>query len=176
MLVLVGPSAAGKTECAKLLISDYGLKKLVTCTTREMRPGEVEGRDYYFLSRREFEEKISEDYFVEWIEYNKNFYGTPFSEIGPNKVVILEATGVKHYKEILGDHIKICYLDCPWEILEERMIQRLDSKESIIRRLELDKVLFADMKDFADWSVPAYNLSVAEMTKKIFQLYKSFNE
>ena len=59
MLILVGPSASGKTEAVRLLISDYGMKKLVTYTTREMRSGEINHVDYHFLSREDFENKIN---------------------------------------------------------------------------------------------------------------------
>ena len=60
MLVLVGPSASGKTEATKLLIEKYNLKKLVTYTTRKIRVNEVNGKDYHFISVDEFKQKIQE--------------------------------------------------------------------------------------------------------------------
>ena len=76
MLVLVGPSASGKTQILKILMEKYGMKKLVTYTTRPMRVNEVNGIDYHFVSKEEFLNKLENDFFFETIEYNNNFYGT----------------------------------------------------------------------------------------------------
>ena len=60
MLILVGPSASGKTEATKILIEKYNLKKLVTYTTRSMRVHEVNGKDYHFITKEEFINKMKE--------------------------------------------------------------------------------------------------------------------
>ena len=65
MLVLIGPSASGKTEIAKILIRDFGMKKLVTYTTRPARPGEQDGIDYHFVTVDEFKALDEAEEFVE---------------------------------------------------------------------------------------------------------------
>ena len=84
LVVISGPSGAGKdTVVAKYLRKRNKNKAWlsVSCTSRAMRPGDKEGKSYYFLSREKFEEKISNGDFLEYALYNDNYYGTPKSEI-----------------------------------------------------------------------------------------------
>ena len=81
MLILVGPSASGKTQIVKILREKYGLNKMVTYTSRTMRPGEKEGIDYFFLTKEEFEKRINEGFFIEYVVYNGNYYGTALSHV-----------------------------------------------------------------------------------------------
>ena len=97
MLVLVGPSASGKSAIVKCLESKYGIKKFITCTTRPMRVGEVDKVDYYFMSKDEFTTRYENNEFIETVFYNGNYYGTLKSEAGINKVVILEPQGLKNF-------------------------------------------------------------------------------
>ena len=73
MIVLAGASASGKTEVAKELAKRYGITKVITTTTRNIRVGEVDGRDYFFVSKERFEEMINEGRFVEHTLYNENY-------------------------------------------------------------------------------------------------------
>ena len=78
----MGPSGVGKTTLLKkILETPLPLKELITYTTRKMREGEENGRDYFFVSREEFEEKIKEGFFVEWVESHGKRYGTPKDQI-----------------------------------------------------------------------------------------------
>ena len=78
MLVLTSPSGAGKTSiCKKLLQQDTSLVLSVSATTRKRRPGEVEGKDYQFLSTQEFESRINKSQFLEYAKVFGNYYGTP---------------------------------------------------------------------------------------------------
>lgn len=78
MFILSSPSGAGKTTIAKkLLASDGNLSLSVSATTRPMREGEVDGRDYHFVDRPAFEAMVAEDAFLEWAEVFGNLYGTP---------------------------------------------------------------------------------------------------
>ena len=76
MLILIGPSASGKTEVAKLLAKKYNITKIVTYTTRTPRVNEVNGVDYNFVSVEEFAKLTEENFFVETTYYNSNYYGT----------------------------------------------------------------------------------------------------
>ena len=84
LIVIAAPSGSGKTTIVKNLISDKSLNLgfSVSATSREKRKNEIDGKDYYFLSKGEFKEKINLNEFVEWEEvYDNTFYGTLKSEI-----------------------------------------------------------------------------------------------
>jgi guanylate kinase len=95
LIVVSGPSGAGKSTLIKASLEAVPeLAYSVSATTRRPRPGEVDGRDYIFLSRREFELWIEEGRFLEWAEYSGNLYGTPEQKVeeflNEGKSVILE--------------------------------------------------------------------------------------
>ena len=80
LLVISGPSGVGKTTIAKKL-KDAGIPRVMTTTTRAPRAGEVNGREYRFLTRQEFQDEIQRGGFLEWAEIDKNLYGTPKERI-----------------------------------------------------------------------------------------------
>ena len=89
MLVLSSPSGAGKTTLSRrLLAEDGGVTLSVSVTTRKMRPGEVEGRDYQFIDRRRFDALIEQDALLEWAEVFDNYYGTPAKPVPPPDLIM----------------------------------------------------------------------------------------
>ena len=175
MLVLVGPSASGKTEVVKVLIEHYNMKKLVTYTTRSMRVHEVNGKDYHFISKEDFIEKIKNNFFLEYVEYNDNYYGTSYEDLDQNKVVILEPSGVKTYLEKVPDQIKICYLRTPKDYRMKRMIERGDSSESINKRIDSDDEIFnSDLEAIVDWVIDSTDITIQDMTELIFAKYEPY--
>lgn len=173
MLVLVGPSASGKTQITAKLIKDFGLKKLVTYTSRKPRTGEVDGIDYHFVSVEEFEEKIKNNFFFEYVEYNKNYYGTAKNDITDDSVVILEPNGVKYYLENAPELVKVCYIRCPKEILRIRMIERGDEDESIKLRLAKDDFIFnKEIRSLANWMIDTGASNIAANAKEVYDLYE----
>lgn len=82
LLVISGPSGVGKgTVCKALLSNNPDWLWSVSATSRKPRPGEVDGKDYWFYSRSQFEQTIKNDGFFEWAEYNDNYYGTPIKPV-----------------------------------------------------------------------------------------------
>ena len=77
LVVISGPSGAGKTSVCRVLKENPAVEFSVSATTRAMRAGEQDGVDYHFLSREAFEQRLAEDQFLEYAEYNGNLYGTP---------------------------------------------------------------------------------------------------
>src|SRR5262245_66389398 len=78
MFVLSSPSGAGKTTLSRMLLErEPGLKMSVSATTRAMRPGEVEGRDYFFVDKPKFEKMVEQGDLLEWVTVFDNLYGTP---------------------------------------------------------------------------------------------------
>jgi len=77
LVVISGPSGAGKTSVCRALKQHPDVEFSVSATTRRMREGERDGADYHFLSRDDFQRRLSENQFLEWATYNGNLYGTP---------------------------------------------------------------------------------------------------
>ena len=173
MLILVGPSASGKTQIVKILREKYGLNKMVTYTSRAMRPGEKEGIDYFFLTKEDFMKKIDEGFFIEYVCYNGNYYGTSLSQVSNDKVVILEPTGLKHYINKIRDEVKVAFLRCSTEIVRIRMKERGDDPEVIRKRLLLDGEVFnKDIMKLADWVIDTSASNIYDNASEIYLLYK----
>ena len=174
MLVLVGPSASGKSAIVKCLESKYGIKKFITCTTRDKRVGEVNGIDYFFMTKEEFTTRYENDEFIETVYYNGNYYGTLKKEAGVNKVVILEPQGLNNFLEKV-DNIYSVFLKTDVNILKDRMIGRGDSILDVNKRLENDKILFSkEQLSQINLEVDTSNLSVDEIAEYIVKNYNEY--
>lgn len=174
MIVLTGASASGKTETAKELHTLYGIRKVVTHTTRQMRPGETDGVDYHFVTTEKFLELKQKDFFVETTEYNGHFYGTSKPEIADNKVLIVETSGARVYLSFGDPRIILFRLIASNATRALRMAQRGDSADDIQRRLANDVTRFADeqFKDERIIDIDTENLSIEEVAEKIYKIYK----
>lgn len=174
MLVLIGPSASGKTEIAKILINQYAMKKLVTCTTRLIRPQEIDGVDYHFLSVSEFLDRKDKGEFVETTFYNNNFYGTLKKDVSDEKVVVLDPNGLHAFYSKMPDKIVSIFLEAPLEERKNRMIIRKDSLDDIERRLANDELVFDKSKiGKIDFIMKSYQISLDDLAEKIYHLYQS---
>ena len=175
MLVIIGPSASGKTQIVNKLIEKHNMKKMVTYTTRPMRPLEVNGVDYHFISVEEFQNKIKEGFFLEYVNYNNNYYGTSRNAISDDKVVILESEGLKKYIDEAKNQIKIVFVRCSKEIRRIRMITRGDDLESIKKRLLNDDNVFNDeIKKLADFVIDSSISNTEKDAKIVYDFYKKY--
>ena len=114
LIVVSGPSGAGKsTLIREALDAVPKLAYSVSATTRDPRPGEVDGEHYIFLSREEFERRIEEGYFLEWAEYSGNLYGTPVSRVekllesGRSVILEIELQGARKVREKRPDSVMV---------------------------------------------------------------------
>ncbi len=173
MIILIGPSASGKTEIAKTLIKNFNYKKFVTTTTRSIRVGEINDIDYHFVSIGEFKNKIENDQFIEYTQYNGNYYGSTKDEISDDKIIILEPNGFLKFKSLNIKSMVSFFVECPKDVRKERMIERQDKEEDIKRRLNNDDFIFNnDIKKEADFVVTNDNsTSLKDLANKINKLY-----
>ncbi|MBQ3253790.1 MAG: guanylate kinase, partial [Acholeplasmatales bacterium] len=115
LVVISGPSGVGKGTVRKALfdMKNHNLTYSVSMTTRKIRPGEVDGKDYYFVSKEEFEKKIEDGKFLEYAEFVGNYYGTPLDKVNEkldagNEVVLeIEVEGAQQVKEKMPDCVMI---------------------------------------------------------------------
>jgi len=171
MLILVGPSASGKTEIANILISDYHMKKVVTYTTRPMRVNEVAGVSYNFVTMDEFLKMKENDEFVETTFYNNNYYGTRKKDVSSEKIVVLDLNGLKSFQEKMPDAIFSVYLDTAEETRILRMALRGDSREQIEKRIINDRQLFDKEKIVVDHIIRNEDTSLEKLADTIYQIY-----
>ena len=143
-IILSSPSGGGKTTIAReLLLKRTDLGYSVSCTTRAPRVGEVEGRDYYFLSRVEFERRRDHGDFAESAQVHENMYGTLRSEVervfraGKHVVMDIDVQGAQQFVRAFPKAVTIFVLPPSAEVLLERLRQRqTESKEQLARRLQ----------------------------------------
>ena len=172
MLILIGPSASGKTEVAKLLASKYNITKIVTYTTRKPRIHEVNGVDYHFVSVEEFAKLTEQNFFVETTYYNSNYYGTAKKDIKDDKCIILDPNGLKSFLALNDDRIISIYLSCSEEIRYERMIKREDPVDAAKKRLVNDRIAFTDANlQGITFTVDSGDISLNDLCDKIKDLY-----
>lgn len=146
-IVLSGASGVGKTVLGKLVLDgNPGLVESISCTTREPRKGEENGRDYHFIGEQEFKERIDSNDFIEWAEVHGNYYGTPLGWIkgmlaeGRSVFSILDIQGGLQMKERLPETCLIFLVPPTMRELENRLRRRgTDEEEVILKRLETAK-------------------------------------
>ena len=173
MIVLAGASASGKTEVAKFLAKKYGITKIVTTTTREKRKNEVDGVDYFFVSKERFLEMIKEGRFVEFTSYNGNYYGSTKDQIVKDKCVVIDPEGLRSYIALNDPSIMTFFLEATEQTRHDRMIFRGDDFDKIESRIANDRVAFrkeniATVDYIIDSNAPH---SVEEVTDTIYRLY-----
>lgn len=173
MIILVGASASGKSVVAKKMYEKYNITKVITYTTRPIRVGEVNGVDYHFVSKEDFETKMKENFFVETANYNNNYYGTAYEDISKNKVLIVEPNGANVYYDKISDKVIIVYLNASEQERKKRMAIRGDSPENIEKRLVGD-VEYFDFKNFKhiDLIIETENKTVEKISDEIIDYYR----
>lgn len=172
MLVLSGASASGKTEVARTIAKKYGLSKVITVTTREKRVGEQDGIDYFFVTKDEFLDLINNDKLVEYTVYNTNYYGSKKDQITDDRILVIEAEGLKKYISLGIPSIVTFALISDDVIRKERMINRGDKKEDIEKRLISDKVVFSEENlKGVNYFIQNINKTLEEVADEIYEKY-----
>lgn len=172
MIIFSAPSGSGKTTIVKWLLAEgLPMEFSVSATSRQPRVGEVNGKDYYFLTAEEFRKKIEQNEFIEWEEvYTDKFYGTFKSEItriwsnGKHVIFDVDVLGGLNLKKIFGEKALSLFVMPPSvQELEKRLRSRNTDAEEIIKQ-RVDKAVYE--MSFApqfDKTVVNDNLETAKM-------------
>ena len=145
-IILVGKGASGKSHYAKKM-ADKGYRINVSYTTRPPRTGELEGVDYHFVSEDYFLSLQNGGFFYETVKRKNWWYGTGNSRWEWEDLFIMTPSGIASIKPEDRKDCFIIYLDIPFEVRRERLMQR-DDADSVERRLASDEEDFADFTDF----------------------------
>ncbi len=143
LFIISGASGTGKTTLCRKLEKECGLFFSISATTRPKRPGEIDGRDYYFLPPQEFDKMIQEGKFLEWAQVHGNYYGTPAGPVeehlekGRDVLLDLDTQGGLFLKKIKPETLLIFIKAPSLEDLKKRLKGRgTDSKEVMERRIQ----------------------------------------
>lgn len=172
LMVVSGPSGAGKdTVCQRLTEIHPNAWISVSCTSREPRKGEVEGKSYFFLTREEFEKKIKSGDLLEYAEYTGNYYGTPRDKVnelldqGRDVILVIEVQGAKKVKELVPDALFVFILPPTMYELKRRLTNRgTDSKDKILKRF---KTAYQEINELSKYNYVVVNDDVDIAAKKV---------
>lgn len=157
VFVITGPSGVGKgTLISRLLDRVPDLELSISATTREPREGEVDGRDYHFLTPEQFDERIQAEDFLEFATYSGNRYGTLRSEVrerlaaGRSVVLEIEVQGARQVRAAMRESVQVFIAPPDPASLRRRLESRgTDSLEAIDARLEVAEQELAAQDEFA---------------------------
>ena len=156
LIVVSGFSGVGKGTVVKKLVEKYNYSLSVSATTRQPRPGEVDGKDYFFKSVPEFQNLIDYNGFIEWAQYVENYYGTPRKFVedeiaaGHNVILEIEVQGAMKIKEQYPDAVLVFITAPDAQSLKRRLEGRgTEDQKVIAKRLkrayeETEDMIFYD--------------------------------
>ncbi len=172
LIVVSGPSGAGKDSVCNLVKEkNNNMWISISCTSREIRKGEEDGINYFYLTKEEFENKIKNNDFLEYAIYNNNYYGTPLYKIeenlnkGIDVVLVIEVQGALKVKKIYPDAIFIFILPPSMEELKNRLIKRgTESTEKILERF---KTAYKEINEISKYNYVIVNNILDEAVSKM---------
>jgi guanylate kinase len=156
VFVISAPAGTGKTTLVRMLAQEFPcIYESVSCTTRPPRSGEVDGKDYYFLSKKEFEEKVGQGDFLEYAEVFGYHYGTSRShvfeqqEMGKHVFLVIDTQGAMQLKKKRFPAVYIFLSPPSLEELERRLVKRkTENMETIEKRLSWAKAEIEMMEKY----------------------------
>ena len=179
LLLVSSPAGAGKTSLSRRLVADYSDMILsISATTRDPRPGDLEGREYFFKTRAEFEALIAADALLEWAEINGNLYGTPKApvvaamEAGKDVLFDIDWQGAHQVaKNQPNDSVRVFILPPSWTDLARRLHARAQDTEAVIdQRLALGK---REIDHWAEYDYVIVNKDFDRAYADLIHIYRS---
>ena len=158
-IIISGPSGVGKGTICDVLLKELNAWFSVSLTTRGIREGEVDGVNYYFISKEEFKKRIDDGQLLEYNIYNDNYYGTPKDKVlekmeeGINVLLEIDVNGARNVKNIFPDALLIYIAPPSIEVLRERLINRGTEEIYVIKnRLKIAEEELKQV-DFYDYVI-----------------------
>lgn len=147
LVLFSGPSGVGKDTVLEVVLNkDNTLQRSISLTTRDIRENEIDGRDYYFISKDLFNNMVENGDVLEFAQYGENLYGTPKAPVdkwlaeGKTVILKIEVQGAQKIKELYPDAVGIFVLPPSMDELENRLRSRgTENEEDIQKRLEIAK-------------------------------------
>ncbi len=178
LYVLSSPSGAGKSTISRMLLaSDDGIAMSVSATTRPMRPGEVNGRDYHFVDDSKFDAMVAAGEFLEWAHVFGHRYGTLRSEVvrtiesGRDVLLDIDWQGTQQLKQVDPDIVRVFILPPSMEELERRLRSRgTDSADVISRRMARAE---AEISHWAEYDYVLINSDAEKCRELVHNILKA---
>lgn len=149
-IILVGKTASGKTYAKNLLVDRCGLKPEVSYTTRKRRvkQKEQEGVDYFFVTRKKFQDMITGNEFIQWDEYKGQLYGTSIKQFPECEVMIMTPNGIRNLPQHLRKQATVILVTTPDFVIKKRLDEREMDKVDIEARMVEDTKQFETFTDY----------------------------
>lgn len=168
MIIIVAESGAGKTTIEDYLIENYGFKRAISHTSRAKRVNDVEGVNYFFVSKEEMERLYAEGELIERIDYMGEIYGFVKGQCLPDRIAVVTPDGLEQLSQHKDLNIVSFYLRVTPETRRSRMLGRGDSPESVEKRLYNDNIVFAGAESMVDFVLENdKDKTVEDITKEI---------
>lgn len=175
IFIITGPSGAGKTEVGKNILLNKSLKiqRVITCTTRAIRPGEVDGKDYFFLTKEEFLKNIKNKAMFEYAEVYGNYYGSRKKDVqaildsGKNVLFTVDVKGAINLKKI-DPECKVIFIkaESPDELKRRLTDRKTDSLEVINNRVR-EALAELELEDKFDYRVINFNGKLEDTIREV---------
>ena len=177
MIILCGKTASGKNSIMKELIN-LGMEQVVTYTTRPMRDGEENGKDYWFIPEVHFKKLIEEGFFLETTSYNVAngqtwYYGTPIDGLTDSKAIIMNPDGAKVIKQHPELNPIVFYINVEDDVQMDRLVKRGDNVLEINRRIQADNDDFKDIGKYIYLEIINSNCTPKDSANFIYETYRN---
>ena len=178
LIIISAPSGAGKGSIInEMLAHNNNLWLSISATSRPMRNNDQEGVTYYFFSKEKFEQKIKEDYFLEYAVYADNYYGTPKEHIqkhlndGQDVILEIEIQGAMQVKKLIPESLCVFIMPPSLKELKKRLVTRgTDNKDKILERF---KIAYQEMNEVTKYNYVVINDDIDVASDKILAIIKA---